>query len=109
MITVLIAGIFGFLISLTALPVFIKKMKSLKLGQLIREEGPAAHQHKAGTPTMAGSDFHPRGDSRLLLDPGGERSALRYRAGTDCYRVADHRLHPGHARCGRGGRHHEVP
>ena len=44
MITVLIAGIFGFLISLTALPVFIKKMKSLKLGQLIREEGPAAHQ-----------------------------------------------------------------
>ena len=40
MITVLIAGIFGFLISLTALPVFIKKMKSLKLGQLIREEGP---------------------------------------------------------------------
>ena len=59
MITVLIAGIFGFLISLTALPVFIKKMKSLKLGQLIREEGPAAHQHKAGTPTMAGLIFIP--------------------------------------------------
>ena len=59
MITVLIAGIFGFLISLTALPVFIKKMKSLKLGQLIREEGPAAHQYKAGTPTMAGLIFIP--------------------------------------------------
>ncbi len=28
MITVLIAGIFGFLISLTALPVFIKKMST---------------------------------------------------------------------------------
>ena len=59
MITVLIAGILGFLISLTALPVFIKKMKSLKLGQLIREEGPATHQHKAGTPTMAGLIFIP--------------------------------------------------
>ena len=61
MITVLIAGIFGFLISLTALPVFIKKMKSLKLGQLIREEGPAAHQHKAGPPPKAGRrDASPR-------------------------------------------------
>ncbi len=59
MITVLIAGIFGFLISLTALPVFIKKMAALNLGQLIREEGPAAHQHKAGTPTMAGLIFIP--------------------------------------------------
>ena len=59
MITVLIAGILGFLISLTALPVYIKKMSALKLGQLIREEGPAAHQHKAGTPTMAGLIFIP--------------------------------------------------
>ena len=50
MITVLIAGIFGFLISLTALPVFIKKMKSLKLGQLIREEGPAATSIRRAPP-----------------------------------------------------------
>lgn len=54
MITVLIAGILGFIISFSAIPLFIKQMQKLKLGQLIREEGPAAHQHKAGTPTMAG-------------------------------------------------------
>ena len=67
MITVLIAGILGFLISLTALPVFIKKMKSLKLGQLIRDEGPAAHQYKAGTPTMAGLIFIPAAILAYLL------------------------------------------
>ena len=53
MITVLIAGIFRFLISLTCAAGVHQKMKSLKLGQLIREEGPAAHQHKGGHPTMA--------------------------------------------------------
>lgn len=70
MITVLIAGILGFLISLTALPVFIKKMKSLKLGQLIRDEGPAAHQYKAGTPTMAGLIFIPAAILAYLLTMG---------------------------------------
>lgn len=70
MITVLIAGILGFLISLTALPVFIKKMKSLKLGQLIRDEGPVAHQYKAGTPTMAGLIFIPAAILAYLLTMG---------------------------------------
>ena len=109
MITVLIAGIFGFLISLTALPVFIKKMKSLKLGQLIREEGPAAHQHKAGTPTMAGLIFIPAAILAYFLTLAVSALLFGTAPATDCYRVADHRLHPGHARCGRGGRHHEVP
>lgn len=59
MITVLIAGVLGFILSLASIPPFVRKMKSLKLGQLIRDEGPAAHQHKAGTPTMAGLVFIP--------------------------------------------------
>ena len=37
MITVLIAGILGFIISFSAIPLFIKHMQKLKLGQLIRE------------------------------------------------------------------------
>jgi phospho-N-acetylmuramoyl-pentapeptide-transferase len=32
----------------------IPKLRALKLGQVIREEGPKAHQSKAGTPTMGG-------------------------------------------------------
>ena len=59
MITVLIAGVLGFVLSFGAIPLFIRQMKKLKLGQLIRDEGPAAHQHKAGTPTMAGLVFIP--------------------------------------------------
>ena len=67
MITVLIAGILGFIISFSAIPLFIKQMQKLKLGQLIREEGPAAHQHKAGTPTMAGLIFIPAAIVAYLL------------------------------------------
>jgi phospho-N-acetylmuramoyl-pentapeptide-transferase len=32
----------------------LPKLRTLKLGQVIREEGPQAHQSKAGTPTMGG-------------------------------------------------------
>jgi len=32
----------------------LPKLRALKLGQVIREEGPKAHQSKAGTPTMGG-------------------------------------------------------
>ena len=67
MITVLIAGILGFIISFSAIPLFIKQMQKLKLGQLIREEGPAAHQHKAGTPTMPGLIFIPAAVVAYLL------------------------------------------
>jgi phospho-N-acetylmuramoyl-pentapeptide-transferase len=34
-------------------------LRALKTGQFIREEGPAAHQAKAGTPTMGGLFFIP--------------------------------------------------
>jgi phospho-N-acetylmuramoyl-pentapeptide-transferase len=35
-------------------PWIIRKMRELKAGQTIREEGPESHQAKAGTPTMGG-------------------------------------------------------
>lgn len=35
-------------------PWVIRKLRSLKAGQMIREEGPESHQRKAGTPTMGG-------------------------------------------------------
>ena len=47
--------------SLTALfmgmvvgPAIISQLREFQIGQYIREEGPAAHQKKAGTPTMGG-------------------------------------------------------
>lgn len=38
-------------------PVVIPVLRRLKFGQSIREEGPQAHQKKAGTPTMGGTIF----------------------------------------------------
>src|ERR1019366_8604901 len=47
--------------SLTALftglivgPIVIQRLRDFQIGQYIREEGPQAHQKKAGTPTMGG-------------------------------------------------------
>src|SRR2546430_6386453 len=47
--------------SLTALftalvigPLVIRRLREFQIGQYIREEGPKAHQKKAGTPTMGG-------------------------------------------------------
>ena len=47
--------------SLTALftglivgPIVIRRLRDFQIGQYIREEGPKAHQKKAGTPTMGG-------------------------------------------------------
>ena len=47
--------------SLTALftalivgPLVIGRLREFQIGQFIREEGPKAHQKKAGTPTMGG-------------------------------------------------------
>src|SRR5437868_4646432 len=47
--------------SLTALftalvigPLVIRRLQEFQIGQYIREEGPKAHQKKAGTPTMGG-------------------------------------------------------
>lgn len=48
------AIITALLISLLLGNTVIKKLTALKFGQEIREEGPASHQEKRGTPTMGG-------------------------------------------------------
>src|ERR1700748_107146 len=35
-------------------PWLIRRLREMQIGQFIREEGPQAHQKKAGTPTMGG-------------------------------------------------------
>jgi phospho-N-acetylmuramoyl-pentapeptide-transferase len=48
------AALTALLISFILGPWLIDRMKRVKLGQYIREEGPKSHQVKAGTPTMGG-------------------------------------------------------
>jgi phospho-N-acetylmuramoyl-pentapeptide-transferase len=48
------AALTALLISLILGPWLIERMRRIKLGQYIREEGPKSHQVKAGTPTMGG-------------------------------------------------------
>ena len=54
MVDVLIAGIVAMVISIVAGPRFISYLQKKEYGQHIREEGPAAHAIKQGTPTMGG-------------------------------------------------------
>ena len=51
---VLAAGIFAMVISILAGPKFIEFLRRKEFGQHIREEGPAGHHVKQGTPTMGG-------------------------------------------------------
>ena len=53
----LLAGLISAAITAWGIP----RLRRLKLGQVIREEGPQGHQSKAGTPTMGG----------LLVVPAG--------------------------------------
>jgi phospho-N-acetylmuramoyl-pentapeptide-transferase len=48
------AALTALLISFILGPWLIERMRHIKLGQFIREEGPKSHQAKAGTPTMGG-------------------------------------------------------
>jgi phospho-N-acetylmuramoyl-pentapeptide-transferase len=48
------AAITALALSLVFGPVVIRKLREFKFGQEIREEGPASHQVKRGTPTMGG-------------------------------------------------------
>lgn len=48
------AALTALLISFILGPWLIEKMKRIKAGQYIREEGPKSHHVKAGTPTMGG-------------------------------------------------------
>ncbi len=48
------AALTALLISFILGPWLINRMREIKMGQFIREEGPESHQKKAGTPTMGG-------------------------------------------------------
>lgn len=48
------ATVTALLLSFVLGPWVIRKLRELKAGQMIREEGPQSHQRKAGTPTMGG-------------------------------------------------------
>ena len=54
MIRVVIAAVVAMLISLLVGPKFIEFLRRKELGQFIREEGPAHHVTKQGTPTLGG-------------------------------------------------------
>jgi phospho-N-acetylmuramoyl-pentapeptide-transferase len=51
---ILIAGIASLTLCMFLGPKFIDYLRMKEFGQQIREEGPAGHHHKAGTPTMGG-------------------------------------------------------
>src|SRR5450432_33999 len=49
-----VASISALLLSLLLGPWVIERLREMQVKQYIREEGPKAHQKKAGTPTMGG-------------------------------------------------------
>jgi len=51
---VVAAGVFSLIISLFATPLFIRYLTRKQFGQFIRQDGPASHHTKRGTPTMGG-------------------------------------------------------
>jgi phospho-N-acetylmuramoyl-pentapeptide-transferase len=52
---ILAAAITSLLLSFLIGPWFIERLKSRQIGETIRDDGPATHKKKAGTPTMGGS------------------------------------------------------
>ncbi len=48
------ASLTALVISLLLGPWLIRKLREFQIGQMIRDEGPASHEPKAGTPTMGG-------------------------------------------------------
>lgn len=48
------ATVTALLLSFLVGPTIIRRLRELKVGQVIRAEGPASHQGKRGTPTMGG-------------------------------------------------------
>src|SRR6185503_14180119 len=51
----LAAAITALLLSFIIGPWFIDRLKARQIGETIRDDGPATHKKKAGTPTMGGS------------------------------------------------------
>ena len=48
------ASLTAFTVSLVLGPWVIRTLRALQIGQVVRDDGPATHQAKAGTPTMGG-------------------------------------------------------
>src|SRR5829696_6729975 len=48
------ASLTALVLSLLLGPLLIRKLREFQIGQIIRQEGPATHRTKAGTPTMGG-------------------------------------------------------
>jgi phospho-N-acetylmuramoyl-pentapeptide-transferase len=55
--TILVAASISAVLALFGTPLWIRLLRRRGYGQLIREEGPAAHLTKRGTPTMGGAVF----------------------------------------------------
>jgi phospho-N-acetylmuramoyl-pentapeptide-transferase len=55
--TILVAASVSLMLALFGTPLAIRLLRRRGYGQLIREEGPAAHLTKRGTPTMGGAVF----------------------------------------------------
>jgi phospho-N-acetylmuramoyl-pentapeptide-transferase len=53
--TIIVTGAVSLIFALLGTPVAIRLLRRRGYGQLIREEGPQAHQTKRGTPTMGGT------------------------------------------------------
>ena len=51
----IMATITAMLMSFLVAPWFIQKLRGKQISQIIREEGPASHYAKRGTPTMGGA------------------------------------------------------
>ena len=51
------AGLLSLGLAVIGIPLLIPVLRSLGLGQYVREEGPGSHLHKSGTPTMGGIVF----------------------------------------------------
>src|SRR5579875_3684761 len=54
MTDLLLAGVVAMVCSMVATPLLINWLRARGIGQQIREDGPAGHLTKAGTPTMGG-------------------------------------------------------
>ena len=63
----------------------VPRLRALKLGQVIREEGPQSHQGKAGTPTMGGLLVVPAGLIVGSLVAPGDGRLLAVAAISLCY------------------------
>ncbi len=50
----ILAALTALLVSLLCGPLMIRWLKSLQVGQMVRDDGPQTHLSKAGTPTMGG-------------------------------------------------------